>query len=191
MKTSRNFNRMVMLIVMTATLGGMVACKNTPSATGNTAIKMDKPSMDIFAASFMGDIKAISAHISIGTDLNQKDQFGSTPLIIATTFNKVEVAKALINAGADLSVKSADGSTALHTAAFFCRGEIVESLLNHGADKSLTNNYGSTPLESVSGDFEDVKGIYEQINKDLGPLGLRLDLNYLEENRPKMADLLK
>jgi ankyrin repeat protein len=153
--------------------------------------KTAKPKIDVHAAAFLGDVKAIQQHIKFGSDLNVKDQYGSTPLIIACTFNKVNVAKVLINGGADLSIKSADGSTALHTAAFFCRQEIVELLLKSGADKTVKNNFGSTPYESVIGEFSDVKSIYMQLNKDLGPLGLKLDYNKLERLRPTIAELVK
>lgn len=153
--------------------------------------KIKKPSMTIHAAAFMGNVKAMEQHVKAGSDLNAKDEYGSSALTIAATFNKIKIAEILINAGADLNVTSQDGSTPLHTAAFFCRTEIVDMLLKKGADKTLKNNYGSTPYESVAGDFNSVKGIYEQINKDLGPLGLKLDFEYLEKNRPVVAKMLK
>jgi hypothetical protein len=90
-----------------------------------------------------------------------------------------------------MNITSNDGSTPLHTAAFFCRTEIVKALLAKGADKSLKNNYGSTALTSVSYPFSEAKGIYDQISKDLGPLGFKLDYKYLEMTRPKIAKLLQ
>lgn len=149
------------------------------------------PSLDIHAATFMGNLEVIDQHIEAGSDLNKKDQYGSTPLTIAATFNKTEVALALINAGADLNMLSADGSTPLHTSAFFCRIEIVEALLEKGADKTIRNSYGSTPLESVSAPFSEVKSFYDQISRDLGPLGFKLDYKYLESTRPLIADMLR
>ena len=112
-------------------------------------------------------------------------------MTIATTFGKTDVAKALIEAGADIHITSADGSTPLHTAAFFCRTEIVKALLAKGADKNLKNSYGSTAFESVSGPFNEVKGIYDQISKDLGPLGFKLDYKHLETTRPVIAKMLQ
>jgi len=149
------------------------------------------PDMDIYTAALVGDLDAIRQHISAGTDLNKKDPYGSTALIISSLFGKTEVAKALIDAGADLNIQNNEGSTALHVAAFFCRPDIVRALLDEGADKSIKNNFGSTPLESVSGPFETAKPIYDQLSKDLGPLGLKLDYKYLEETRPKVAEMLK
>jgi hypothetical protein len=151
----------------------------------------EAPKMSIHTAAYLGDLKVINAHISAGTDLNQKDEYGSTPLIVSITFGKTDAALALIKGGADLSVKNNDGSTPLHTAAFFCRKEIVEALLKKGANPDLVNNYGATPLLSVSGKFSDVLPIYADLNKNLGPLGLKLDYKRLEKMRPIIADLLR
>ena len=154
-------------------------------------IKTAPPKMDIYTAALFGDLKAIHQNIKDGVDLDTKDAYGSTALIIAATFDKTDVAKALIVAGADVNITNNEGGTALHVAAFLCREEIVEVLLNNGADKSLKNNYGSTALESISMPFENVKPIYEQFNKDLGPLGLKLDYDQIEETRPIIAEMLK
>lgn len=148
------------------------------------------PKMSIHEAAFMGNVKELKAHIQAKSDLNQKDSYGSAPLSIAALFGKSEIAKLLIEAGADVNVRSGDGSTPLHSAAFFCRTEIVKMLLDKGADISLRNNYGSTALESVSGPFSDVKPIYDQFSKDLGPLGFKLDYAYVEASRPEIAKMI-
>ena len=149
------------------------------------------PGIDIHTATFMGDLEAIEQHIKAGSDLNEKDPYGSSPLITAVVFGKTEVAKALIEAGVDLNSTNNDGSTALHSAAFLCRTELVKVLLKNGADKNLKNIYGNTALESVAGPFSNVKGIYDQFSKDLGPLGLKLDYEQLEMTRPKIAEMLR
>jgi len=149
------------------------------------------PKMDIFTAALFGDLKAIDQHIKAGTNLNAKDDYGSTPLIIASTFGKTDVAKALINGGADLNITNNDGGTALHSAAFLCRTEIVEALIENGADKSIRNIYGSTARESVMSSWDMVKPIYDQFSKDLGPLGLKLDYDHIEKTRPVIAEMLK
>ena len=153
--------------------------------------KIAAPRMDIHAAAFMGNLDAINQHIKAGTDLNKKDDYGSTPLITATLFDRTDAALLLIKAGADVNMTNAEGSTALHTAAFFCRTEIVKALLEKGADKNIRNIYGSTPLESVAGPFEDVRAVYERIGKDLGPLGMKLDYERLEKTRPVIAEMLQ
>lgn len=157
----------------------------------HTKASINPPDMDIFTASLMGNLEVIRGHIQAGTDLNKKDPYGSTPLIIAATFGRTEVAWALIEAGADINLTNSDGATALHSAAFLCRTEIVKALLDHGADRNVRNNFGSTPLESVSGPFEEVKPIYDQFSKDLGPFGFKLDYVQIQNTRPKIADLLR
>ena len=185
-------------IILIGTLFIMSSCnsqeKNQNSQkneVSNSQASVEIPSMDIHAATFMGDLKAVQQHIKAGTDLNQKDDYGSTPLVTAAVFGKSEIALVLIKGGADVNLKSDAGSTPLHSAAFFCRMKITKDLLVNGADKNIKDNYGSTPLESVAGPFNDVKGIYDQISKDLGPFGFKLDYGYLEVTRPKIAELLQ
>lgn len=143
-------------------------------------------------AAIQGNVAVIREHIKAGTDLDEKEPTGgSSPLITAIVFGKTEVAKVLIEAGANANFRNNEGSTPLHTAAFFCRIDIVELLLDKGVDKTIKNNYGHTALESVSGPFNEVKGIYDFFGKELGPLGLKLDTGQLEMTRPKIADMLR
>jgi len=168
---------------------GSSARENRQSSVSQTSSK--PPSIDIHTATLLGDLDAIHQHIKAGSDLNEKDTYGSSPLITAVVFGKTEVAKALIEAGVDLNSTNNDGSTPLHSAAFLCRTEIVEMLLDNGADKSIKNNFGHTALQSVSAPFDTVKGIYDIFSKDLGPLGLKLDYEQLEMTRPKIAEMLR
>jgi len=169
--------------------------KNEKSETNSeekSTKKVEAPSMDIHAATFMGDLASIRKHIEAGTDLNLKEPMaGSTPLISASLFGRTEAAKLLIESGADLNIQNNEGSTALFTAAFLCRTEVVSMLLEKGADKNIKNNVGSIALDGVIGPFEDVKFIYDILSKELGPLGLKLDYKRIEETRPIIAEMLK
>lgn len=198
MKSQRIITITFLKVLFAATLLIIVACNSKQGSTNKEKeqVKVSQaapkpPSMDIHTAAFMGNLKAINQHINAGTNLNQKDQYGSTPLIIAATFGKTEVAKALIYGGADLNFKNNEGSTALHVAAFFCRTEIAKALIGKNADKSILNNYGSTALASIKGPFSAVKPVYDQISKDLGPLGLKLDYEHLKTTRPVIAAMLR
>ena len=137
-------------------------------------------------------MEAIRGHIAAGTDLDLREAtVGSSPLITASVFGKTEVARALVEAGADVNLQNQQGSTALHTAAFLCRTDIVELLLANGADKELKNIFGSTALQSVEGPFSEVEAIYDEFNKNLGPMGIRLDYAQIEHARPIVAGMLQ
>ncbi len=169
---------------------GVTSC-NQAQEKSSEEVKIEAPSTTIQEATFFGNTEAIKGHIAAKSDLNQKDAYGSAPLHIAATFGKTDVAKLLIEGGANLNEKSADGSTPLHTAAFFGRTDIVKALLENKADVTIRNSYNSTALESVSAPFADMKPIYDQMSKDLGPFGLKLDYKQLEEARPVIAKLIQ
>ena len=160
-------------------------------AAGCKKQKDPTPHVIIQVAALQGNIDEIRKHIEAGSDLNEVDDYGSTPLIIAITFGKTEVARALIEAGADMTIANNEGSAPLHIASFFCRPAIVVALLEKGADKEFTNTAGRTALETVAGPFEDVKPIYDSIQKGLAPLGFRLDYKRIQETRPKIAEMLR
>ena len=149
------------------------------------------PAESIHLAALQGNIEVVRQHIEAGSDLNEKDAWGSTPLIIAATFGKTDVARALIEAGADVDITNNDGATTLHAAAFLCRTEIVEALLDNGANKYLRDNFGNTPSESVSAPFDDVKGFYDAFGQALGPLGLQLDYEQIRMTRPQIVEMLR
>ena len=181
------------MILTIAACGGNPEKSARGDETSQTSQKTVKPpNMDIHTATLLGDLDAIHQHIMAGSDLDEREPaLRSSPLISAAVFGKTEIARALIEAGADVNLKNNEGSTALHSAAFLCRLEIVEMLVENGADKGLINNYGSTALQSVSPPFADVKFIYDQFSKDLGPLGFKLDYEYVEATRPRIAEMLR
>ncbi|OEK07517.1 hypothetical protein BFP71_00455 [Roseivirga misakiensis] len=176
------------LAVLFLTIGLMLqSCSNQKEGED---VKVKAPKQTLFEAAFLGNVTNVNKHIEAGTALNLKDDFGSTALVIATIFNKVDVAIALIEGGADIEVKGDDGSTTLHTAAFYGRTEIVKALLNKGANTAALNNYQSTALASVQVPFDQVKPLYDQISKDLRPLGLTLDYEELKSARQEIAELI-
>lgn len=165
------------------------SCNNNDKKEGGQ-VEVKAPRQTLFEAAFLGKLDLVKQHIAAGTDLNLKDDFGSTALAIATTFGKTEIALALIEGGADIEAKGGDGSTALLTAAFFGRTEIVKTLLAKGANLEARNNYNGTALESVQAPFDQVKPIYDQMARDLGPLGLKLDYDRISAARKEIATLI-
>lgn len=175
MKTIQQLSTLFVLAII------MLACGDTSKTDASGAV--EAPKKNIHEATFFGDLSAVNQHIKYGTDLNQKDDFGSTALNTAITFNKIEIAKALISGGADLSVSTSDGSTPLHAAALFGRVEIVKLLIAKGAALEPVNNYNATPYTNASTPFDQMKMVYDQLSRDLGPFGFKLDYEALEKNR--------
>lgn len=188
-----NTMKKLMMVTMSLTIA-FTSCKNseTKTDTNKQIVSVEKPSMDIHAAIITNNLEVVKQHIKAGSDLNVKEPMsGSTPLISAATFNRLDIAKALIAAKADLEIKNNDGSTALHTAAFFGRIEIVQLLIDAKADKTIKNNFGATPRETVMGDFAQVKPVYEMMIMQLEPMGFKLDLESLEKARPVISVMLQ
>lgn len=150
-----------------------------------------KPRETLHEAAFFGYLNKVKEHIAYGTDLNQKDDFGSTPLNVAITFGRTDIALVLIEAGADLTVTTLDGSTPLHTAVFFGRVEVVDALLAKGVDLYARNSYGSTAMQTARAPFDQLKPIYDQISRDLGPMGFKLDYVKLKGNLKTIAGKLE
>lgn len=149
------------------------------------------PGIGLHAAALQGDVETVRRHIDARSDLNQRDPWGSTPLIVAATFGRTEVARVLIDAGADLDLPNSDGSTPLHVSSFLCRAAIVEALLHAGANRYLRDHFSNTPLDAVSAPFDDVKGIYDTLARGLRPLGLELDFDRIRTTRPVIAEMLR
>lgn len=185
-----SFKNHLKAIVLTTLLMHITGCNNQSNSNEAGAESPEK--VDIHGAVISGDIQAVKQYIQQGSDLDHPDPFGgSSPLITAALFSKREIVTLLLEAGAKVNFTNNEGSTALHTAAFFCETEIVRILLTNGADKTVKNNYGSTPLMSVAGSFDEVKGIYIMMEKQLSPMGFTLDLNSIQQTRPVIAKLLQ
>jgi len=93
-----------------------------------------------------------------GSDVNTKDERGSTPLMYAAAFGSLDAMKALVAAGADVNAKNAFDSTAL----LGCSTDFakVRFLVEKGADVNAQSKPGRTALliaSSYNNGFEIVK----------------------------------
>jgi CubicO group peptidase (beta-lactamase class C family) len=177
--------------MLAVTLLVLVGCATQQKTSMETKPPPKPPDKSLHEAALLGDMDAVRQHIEAGSDLNRKDAYGSTPLIVAITFGKTDAARALIEAGSDIKISNNEGLTPLHLAAFFGRTEIVRALLDNGADRYLRNNSGSTAFDIVAAPFDDDKALYDSLLKGLGPLGLKLDYAYIEKSRSEIATMLR
>ena len=158
-------------------------------AVPSRTVAQEAPST-LHGAALVGDLGAVRERIAAGADVNARDAYGSTPLVIAATFGHAGAVEALVDAGASLDLTNAEGSTALHAAAFLGREEVVRLLLDAGANRYLRNDAGHTARSSVLAPFEEVEPVYDAFLEGLGPLGLTLDYDQLRRARPRIAAML-
>ncbi len=103
----------------------------------------------IYLAAFFGDLDRVKSFIGEDTDVNAKDQSGSTPLIMAISGGHIDVVKFLIDKGADVNVGNKQNWTPLHRAAEDGQKIMVELLIAKGADVNAKDQWGETVLEAA------------------------------------------
>lgn len=119
-------------------------------------------------SSASGDATSVKFVVSIdGVDIDARNSYGNTPLMLACVHNHLEVAEILIAAGADLMASNIPnkempihmaiaGITARSRASSpndgsdFVDLRIIMLLLKHGVDVNVADAYGSTPLHLIA-----------------------------------------
>ncbi len=81
--------------------------------------------------------------IERGANIEAKDDYGNTPLIMASIVDWVGGVKFLIGIGADIEAKDNDGRTPLIKATVYACVEVVKLLIESGADLEAKNNFGN------------------------------------------------
>ena len=93
----------------------------------------------LLAAAYYGDIATLEKLLAKGTDVNLKDSYGRTALLVATNHAHTSVVAFLLAKGADVNV-SAGGHTPLMYAACLADVESVKALLDKGADVNANDS---------------------------------------------------
>ncbi|KAI8089111.1 uncharacterized protein BX664DRAFT_385654 [Halteromyces radiatus] len=83
-------------------------------------------------------------------DINVKDEDGTTPLICASCFGKLEIVQALLDANADTNMQDSFGWSALMWATNNNHEHIVKLLLDHGASSNTKSAKGRTVMDFVN-----------------------------------------
>ena len=108
----------------------------------------------LFKAAQQGDVSVVRCLILLGSDINQRDSEGWTPLHWATWNGDVSMARWLLTYhGIDPNAQTVDGDTPLHTAVYTGRERVVDLFVDNNKTISRTsvninsvNNKGRTPL---------------------------------------------
>ncbi len=114
------------LLLTTIAAVVLVGCGKSQSPEPPTA---ETPDASLWEAAMFGKIEGVKRHIAAGTDLNAKDEWGTTPLHYAAIEGHKEVVELLIVKGADVNPKGKYGNTPLDLAD---DKETVDLLRKHG-----------------------------------------------------------
>jgi len=90
-----------------------------------------------------------------GSEVEERTQFGSTPLHFAAIFGSVDAAEELLTLKANVNDRNLDRITPLHFAAKFGKPQLVQFLLRHGADADAVDKFGKRPLDYTVRNPED------------------------------------
>jgi len=103
-------------------------------------------SLILYAIRTGSSLDVINLLIIRGCDVNSKDEFGDTPLIIAATSGNINIAQLLITHFADLDLQDNWGNTALILSILNSHYDISEILIYNNANTQLKNYSGKDAL---------------------------------------------
>lgn len=138
-------------------------------------------------AAFAGDTAKVKSFLASGADVNVKNSYGATPLMLASQEGHSESVKLLLAAKADVNARMPDGYTSLMFACQHGRGEIVTLLLEAKASINAKRSDGATPLLIAS----QTGYIATWLNSCLQPVQILMRVRQIARRRflwpPKMV----
>lgn len=114
----------------------------------------------LHAAVVAGGTSEIEREVQEGADVNARDVFGRTPLMVATYRRDVAVARALVGFGANVNALEYQSYDAITIAAVQNDVEMLDLLIEAGGNtRAITSPYGGTALIAAAhlGHVEAVK----------------------------------
>ncbi len=96
--------------------------------------KLSKPAEDMFYASVIGNLEMLKRSVAEGSDINEADDDGSTPLMLAAVNGQSEAAKFLLDSGADPSKKDVDGWDAAKLARNAGYEDVAKMIESHSGE---------------------------------------------------------
>jgi len=141
------------LSVVAIGVGVGVAFAQTRPASSEAPAKLEeKPALSLHQAAAAGDLERVQALLAQGSDVNEKDKNGLTPLHEAVAHRRRGVVQMLLAKDANVDARDASGRTPLLRASSIeGPGDVPALLLAKGANVNACDNRGNTPLHAALG----------------------------------------
>ena len=98
---------------------------------------MKENNNDLIELIELDDLSELKKIISMGADINEKDEYGYSPLHEAVTRGTLESMNILLNEGAKINIVDTYGDSPLHLAVQNSDIEKIKLLIEHGADVNI------------------------------------------------------
>lgn len=98
-----------------------------------------------------GTEQEIISALNAGANINARDEYNNTAIILALEAENVAVLNALLDEDIDFDSQNNKGNNALLTAAGTCTPEIIDALIQRTSDINTTNMRGDTALMIAAG----------------------------------------
>ena len=108
---------------------------------------VEPPVDSIHVLAWNNEVIGVKLHIYAGTDIDQADEFGYIPLLLAVEKGHIGVLELLIKHEANLEVSDPDGFTPLIMSAELNHPELLQLLLDGGADIAAEDKAERTALD--------------------------------------------
>ena len=149
-----------------------------PKSIGTTRTRSLVSSRLSNRAAASNKIEAVAALISHGADVNARNVYGYTPLMMASYNGHAKVVEALLDAGADKELKDLWGETALDIARRENKGDVVAILERRSARRqrqaaAAAEEASATKKKELSAEEQKKqnKALYDAAQKgDMGKL---------------------
>ena len=106
----------------------------------------------------LGDVQKVEEAIINGTNVNAKDNNGSSALMLATKQKQTKTVELLLKHGANVNFQNNDGITPLMMAVMNFDTKTAELLLKHGANINAQDKHGRTAL-AIAGNLGDTANL--------------------------------
>lgn len=133
--------------LLSALVAGLIVCTSPLHAQAPPTAQEIAAYAGLHAAAASGSTGEVEDAVKEGADLNARDPFGRTPLMVAVYRRDLAVAQALIKLGANVNALEHQSYDALTIAAVQNDAEMLDLLItSSGNTRAITSPYAGTAL---------------------------------------------